>query len=185
LRLDDFRPDPRVPPIVDRLCVAGELIDGTMRTVQKIAAELRPGILDKLGLAMALQYELAQFSERSGIEGKLLLPAEEPVVPPTQATAFFRVFQEALTNVARHARATRVEVEFAVREACRELRISDNGRGLPAADAKRPGALGLLGIEERCRLLGGSVTFSQTPGGGLTMLIRMPNHPPTPTPEKL
>ena len=65
------------------------------------------------------------------------------------------------------------------------VRVIDNGRGLPAADAKRPGALGLLGIEERCRLLGGSVAFSQTPGGGLTLLIRMPNHLPTPTPEKL
>ena len=177
-RLDDFGDDRRVNPILDKLIAAAELTDATAKTVQRIAAELRPGILDKLGLPMALQYEGAQFKERTGTACQLVLPAAWSPLPPEAATAFFRIFQEALTNVTRHAQATAVEVELrAEAEACR-LEIRDNGRGVTGANLANAKSLGLLGMQERAHLLGGEVTFTLRPGGGTVVTVRIPNLPP-------
>jgi len=174
-RLDDFGEDRRVNPILDKLVVTAELVDATVNTVQRIAAELRPGILDKLGLPMALQYEATQFIERTGTACDLILPNDDPPLRPEAATAFFRIFQEALTNVTRHARATAVEVELrAEADYCR-LEVRDNGQGFTQVNLAHPKSLGLVGMRERARLLGGEVAFTPRPGGGTVVAVQIPN----------
>jgi len=177
-RLDDFGEDCRVNPILDKVVSAAGLIDATAKTVQRIAAELRPGILDNLGLPTALQYEASQFENRTGIPCKLVLPPLDPTLRPEAVTAFFRIFQEALTNVARHAMATQVETEFHAEGGTCRLEIRDNGKGLEGADLADPKSLGLLGMRERARMLGGSVFFTPRPGGGTVVTVHIPNITP-------
>jgi PAS domain S-box-containing protein len=174
-RLDDFGDDRRLNPILDKLVATGELADATVKTVQRIAAELRPGILDKLGLGTALQYEASQFQERSGIPCHVQAPESEPPLRTDASTAFFRIFQEALTNVARHAQATAVEAELTPEAGAWRLEVRDNGRGLTGVDLANPKSLGLLGMQERARLLGGEVRFTPRPGGGTIVAVRIPN----------
>lgn len=173
-RIDDFGDDPRVNPILDKLVATAELTDATAKTVQRIAAELRPGVLDKLGLPMALQYEAAQFEERTGLPCRLELPGEVPPMRFEAATAFFRIFQEALTNVVRHAQAKAVEAELRVEaQGCR-LEIRDNGRGMGNVELENPASLGLRGMQERARLVGGEVYFAARPGGGTVVTVSIP-----------
>jgi signal transduction histidine kinase len=176
-RLDEFGEDRRLNPILDKLVATAELTDATVKTVQRIAAELRPGILDKLGLPMALQYEGARFNERTGLACRLVVPGETLPLEPEVATAFFRIFQEAVTNVARHAQATAVEVELQPQaDGCR-LEIRDNGKGMAGVDQARLESLGLLGMRERATLLGGEVSFTPRPGGGTVVTVWIPNGP--------
>jgi PAS domain S-box-containing protein len=175
--LDPFGDDPRVNPILDKLVAAAELADATVKTVQRIAADLRPGILDELGLPMALQYEAARFEERTPIPCRVVLPSATISLGSEAATAFFRIFQEALTNVARHAKATAVEAELHVEADGWRLEIRDNGMGMTGVDPAHTTSLGLLGMEERARLLGGDVTFGPRPGGGTVVTVRIPNLP--------
>lgn len=176
-RLDDFGDDPRVNPILDRIVATAELTDATARTVQRIAADLRPGVLDKLGLPMALQYEAARTAERTGLPCAVVLPGEVPPMGFEAATAFFRIFQEALTNVIRHAGATAVEAELRVEARGCRLEIRDNGRGLDAVELENPTSLGLRGMQERARLVGGDVAFSRRPGGGTIVAVYVPHQP--------
>jgi PAS domain S-box-containing protein len=176
-RLDEFGDDRRVNLILDKLVATAELTDATVKIVQRIAAELRPGILDKLGLPIALQYEAARFQERTGITCRLVVPAETPPLKPEAATTFFRIFQEAVTNVARHAQATAVEVELQPQaDGCR-LEIRDNGKGMAGVDLPHLKSLGLLGMRERATLLGGEVSFAPRPGGGTVVTVWIPNSP--------
>jgi signal transduction histidine kinase len=104
---------------------------------------------------------------------------EEPSLSPEAATAFFRIFQEALTNVARHAEATVVEVSLhAEANGCR-LEIQDNGKGLEGVDLHNLRSLGLLGMQERARLLGGDVSFAPRSGGGTVVIVQIPHRPPS------
>jgi PAS domain S-box-containing protein len=176
-RLNEFGDDRRVNPILDKLVATAELADATVKTVQRIAAELRPGMLDKLGLPITLQHEAARFEERTGIACRLIVPGEALPLRPEAATAFFRIFQEALTNVARHAKATAIEVELQPEaDGCR-LEIRDNGQGLAGVDLRNPKSLGLLGMQERAALLGGGVSFAPRSGGGTVVTVRIPNLP--------
>ena len=152
------------------------LVDDTIRTVQKIAAELRPAILDNLGLPTAIAYEAARFEARAGIRCDVQPSGEMPDVPPDVATAVFRIFQEILTNVARHAAATHVSVRLGGGPGLVELTAADNGRGIAAGDAERATSLGVLGMRERASLLGGEVTFLGAPGQGTTVTVRIPVH---------
>lgn len=179
-RLDAFGDDPRVNPILDKLVVTAELTDATTRTVQRIATELRPGVLDKLGLPMALQYEVTQFEERTGIPCRIDLPGESPSMQPEAATACFRIFQEALTNVVRHSQASAVEAELRMEDRGYHLEIRDNGRGLGKVEVENPTSLGLRGMQERARLVGGEVRFSARPGGGTIVAVQIPRSPTIP-----
>jgi PAS domain S-box-containing protein len=174
-RLDEFGEDRRVNPILDKLVVTAELADATIKVVQRIAAELRPGILDKLGLPTALQYEAARFEERTGIACRLVVPGDALPLRPEVATAFFRIFEETLTNVTRHAKATAVEVELQPVADDWRLEIRDNGQGMAGVDLQNPKSLGLLGMQERASLLGGGVSFAPRPGGGTVVTVRIPN----------
>jgi signal transduction histidine kinase len=164
--------DERAGRVLDRLVAASELAATTVETVQRLSLNLRPEALERLGLDAALRQELRLFERRTGLEVALRL---EPVpgLDAEPATAAFRIAQEALTNVARHAQARRVEVRLAKAGDAAVLEVADDGRGLPPdrPDAER---LGLLGMEERAREFGGEVTLSERPGGGTCVQLRIP-----------
>jgi signal transduction histidine kinase len=142
--------------------------------VQRIAQELRPAVLDALGLTSALQHEVARWQNRTGITCHLSAAEPAPSPPPDVATAVFRIFQEALTNVARHAEATEVQVDFHQEENQIVLRVSDNGKGIRPADLEDSKSLGLLGMTERAEALGGQATFQNQAPRGTIVTLRVP-----------
>jgi len=171
--------DPRLNPLLDHAVSAAEITDALARSVHHIASELRPAILDRLGLVTALTHETEQFQQRTGITCRLTPPETDPLLPDEAATALFRICQEALTNVARHAGATAVEIEFRHPPGEIVLEIRDNGQGIQAADLADHRSLGVLGMQERARQLGGNVTFSPHANGGTVVTVRIPQ-PSTP-----
>ena len=173
--------DTRLNPLLDKLVAATELADATILTVQRIASELRPGVLDRLGLIMALHYEANQFKRRSGLRCDVTLPKEEPSLSPEVATAFFRIFQEALTNTARHASAKSIQASFRADADHWVLEVQDDGQGIADAELTNPHSLGLLGMQERARLLDGTVTFGRTATGGTVVTVRLPRREDSPT----
>jgi PAS domain S-box-containing protein len=151
-----------------------ELTGEVITSVQKIASELRPGVLDRLGLTAALETELEAFQMRTGIACHWRLPTEPLNLTQDQASAMFRIFQEILTNIARHAQATELTVQLSVLEGELVLEANDNGVGIRQNDIDRPSSLGILGMQERAAILGGRVTFSQGPGAGTTVRVNVP-----------
>lgn len=149
-------------------------IDGTIKTVRRISTELRPGMLDDFGLAAAIEWHAQEFQERTGIfcDCDALMP--EPPLSRAQATALFRIFQETMTNVARHAGATRVRISLLVEDKALQLQVEDNGRGMPPGALAGTHSLGLVGMRERASLLDGSLVISETPGGGTTVQVSIP-----------
>jgi len=152
----------------------GQALDETVQTVRRISAELRPGVLDDLGLAAAIDWQAKDFQKRSGVACVLRLPEDDPPLSREQATALFRIFQEGLTNVARHAQARTVWVHLGEEGSHVVLEIEDDGVGFsPAALAERR-SLGLLGMRERAAAFGGEVEVTGSPGRGVTVLVRLP-----------
>jgi len=151
-------------------------------SVQKIASELRPGILDRLGLAAAIESEAQAFQSRTGIECQWTLPHAPMNTGQELAIAVFRIFQEVLTNVARHSQASRVEVRLEQQNGSTVLEVSDNGVGLRPADIDNPRSLGLVGMQERAAILGGDVRFETSGGKGTTVIVRIPSRQPNLTP---
>jgi PAS domain S-box-containing protein len=150
------------------------LVDSTIDTVRRIAAELRPGLLDDLGLQAAMEWQVSEFTRRSGVATSLELEAGDGVLPPEVSTAVFRIMQEALTNVARHAAAKRVTVRLARSDGALALTVEDDGRGLPESGDSPRRSLGILGMRERARALGGDVTVTSSPGDGTKVTARIP-----------
>jgi signal transduction histidine kinase len=137
-------------------------IDSTIQMVRRIATELRPGILDHLGLAAALEWQANEFQTRTGIKCDVRIQLRRPLLNPELNTTFFRIFQETLTNVIRHAGATHVEVELKENAGQITLEVRDNGRGISDTEITNTRSMGLLGMRERAALLGG--TFRIGPG---------------------
>lgn len=151
-----------------------EQVDSTITSVQRIVAELRPGVLDDLGLVAAIEWQCRDFQRRTGIACRCTVSHEDLRVDPEHATAVFRICQEALTNVTRHAQATEVQVRLEDENGGLILQVRDNGRGIPhdrLADAK---SFGLLGMRERAGLLGGDVQIATREGSGTTIVLRLP-----------
>lgn len=148
------------------------LVDETVKTVRRIAADLRPGILDDFGLSAAIEWQLQQFKERTGIAVALDAEVDESRLTKDMATAGFRILQEALTNVARHAEATRVSVTVRAEDNAFTLEVRDNGKGLQPDPNRK--SLGLLGMRERARQLGGAVTVEEAAEGGVSVLLTAP-----------
>lgn len=154
-------------------------IDGMISAVRQMAAELRPPMLDDLGLGPAIEWYAQDFARRYGVAVDVTGARGLPPVPPAVATALFRIVQEAMNNVAKHARATSITIELSCDRECR-LRISDNGRGLPPTRPK-PDALGLISMRERARLLGGSLEVRSPSEGGTVVTSVIPlEKPPSP-----
>jgi signal transduction histidine kinase len=150
-------------------------LDETVTAVQRISSELRPSVLDDLGLAAAIEAEAMRFEQRTGIECELSLPQHDDLhVGSSAVTAIYRIVQEALTNVARHADATRVEVRLRQRPEELLLEIRDDGRGITAKEIGDPHSLGLIGIRERAGLAGGTVHFEGVAGRGTIVSVCIP-----------
>ena len=157
-----------------RLDGAVRRVEAIMGTVKQISSDLRPGILDDLGLLDAIQWEASQFERRTGIVCHYQIPSEHAELSSEAATAAFRIFQEALTNVLRHAVATRVEVRARVEGDHLLLEISDNGRGISRGHVPSRASLGLLGMRERAALIDGTVDITSQPGRGTTLAVTIP-----------
>jgi PAS domain S-box-containing protein len=150
------------------------IIDSAIATVRRIATELRPGVLDRLGIVEALQWHAQEFQKRTGIACVFTSDTTLEMLGEETATTLFRIFQETLTNVARHAGATYVHASLSEQDAFLELRVTDNGRGITDAEIANTTSLGLLGITERARMLDGEATITGTPGKGTTVSVRIP-----------
>jgi len=151
-----------------------KLVGKTMDTVRTIAAELRPGMLDELGLKAAIEWQCADFHKRTGINCDLLTELEEVALDRATATAVFRILQESLTNVLRHAKATAVMFELDAQADHLVLEIRDNGRGITEAEMTDPRALGILGMRERAGMVGGTVDITGADGEGTRVTVRVP-----------
>jgi signal transduction histidine kinase len=150
------------------------LIDSTVDSVRKIAARLRPEVLDELGLGAAIEWQAREFQRRAGIRCGVSLPSDALVLDRERSTAMFRIFQELLTNVARHANATKVDVLMRSEPHALVLRVEDNGRGINAAAVSSTGSLGFLGIRERILPFGGSLQVDGSPGKGTEVEVWIP-----------
>jgi PAS domain S-box-containing protein len=165
--------DPPQPALLAKTQAMSDLIDNTIQTVRRISTELRPGILD-LGLVATLEWQLQEFQSRTGIESKLIGLPEETALDADGSTTAFRILQEILTNVVRHAQASQIEVTLEETPALLTLEVRDNGRGITESEIHNPKSIGLLGMQERARLRGGDVHLHGSPGRGTTVIVRLP-----------
>ena len=149
-------------------------MDTMVKTVRRIATELRPGVLDSLGLAASIEWQAREFQKRMGVQCAVDLPAQDLRLARTQSTALFRIFQETLTNVARHAKAQHVDVKLEATRDWLTLRVYDDGRGIQRGEVAGTGSLGLLGMRERMELLGGTFDIRGEPGEGTTVTVSIP-----------
>jgi signal transduction histidine kinase len=148
-----------------------KLTDSVLQTVRRISSELRPQVLDDLGLAEAVEWQAGEFQARTGIVCHCDYPAAKLNLKQEHATAVFRILQEALTNVLRHAQATRVDIELREEMGKFVMTIADNGRGITDAEKSGDESLGLLGVRERAELIGGTVDIKGIEGSGTTITI--------------
>lgn len=151
-----------------------ELIDTAIKTIQKISSEIRPGILDDLGLSSAIEWYSADFQNRTGIKCELFLDTNDSTLDHDISIAIYRIVQEALTNVARHARATKLSINMTEVENKIIIKITDNGIGITEEQISNPKSFGLTGIRERVHLLGGEVKIKGIPNLGTTIYINIP-----------
>ncbi len=150
------------------------LIEVSIGRVRTLSTELRPAVLDSLGLLAAIEWETQQFTRRTEIPCTLELPSDLPAVDTERSTDVFRILQEALTNVARHARARHVTVSLELSRGALRLRVQDDGRGITTAEIASPQALGLVGMRERALLWDGAIEWRARDGGGTVVDLRLP-----------
>ena len=169
----DKDPLPR-QPLLDKISGMGALLDGTANLVRKLCTELRPGVLDDLGLIAAIEWQVREYQDRTGIRFEVRIGPGDLTVDPERSTALFRIFQEILTNVARHAGATKVVVTMKTTGSHITLTVKDNGKGITESQKTGAKSLGLLGMRERAFILGGKVDIQGAPGKGTTISVKMP-----------
>lgn len=157
-----------------KLASMNEMIDDTIKTIRHISSELRPSILDDLGLAATIEWQVREFETRTEIKCRITSLAEGVPLDEARATALFRIFQEILTNVARHAHATLVEVSMQEQNGELILRVKDNGVGIRETDVADTSSLGLLGMRERALVFGGQISIEGSEGEGTTVTVRIP-----------
>ena len=160
------------PQLLDKANYLDDLVDRTIEAVHRISLDLRPTMLD-LGIVAALEWQAREFEKQIGIACTFRGPGEDIVLDDDHTAALFRIFQEALTNIAKHAGATRVMVSLRREEDQLTLTICDNGRGIAAADRLKPHSFGLRGMSERAKALGGTLALSAAPGGGTMVAIQI------------
>ena len=153
-------------------------VDTIIATVRKIATELRPPVLDDLGLEAAIEWQIQEFEKRTGIKCQYSCGLKQVDLGPDRATAVFRIFQETLTNVVRHAEATQVDIHLREEGDKLILEVQDNGRGMTGRELSGTRSLGLLGMRERATMLDGEVNIIGRQGKGTTVGVRIPIHRP-------
>ena len=162
------------PALGDRLAETALMVDDLVKGVRRIATELRPPILDQLGLPAAVEWLAQDFARRTGIRCESTVLPTNGAIAGDLATALFRIVQEALTNVLRHAGATVVQIGLGVKSDCVELEINDDGAGITEAGTVGPGSLGILGMRERAAALGGVLEVAPRTGGGTRVAAWFP-----------
>jgi PAS domain S-box-containing protein len=151
-----------------------EQVDSTIASVQRLVTQLRPALLDNLGLVAAIEWQCHDYQKRTGIPCTCVTSADDIAMEPERATALFRICQEALTNTARYAQATAVTVKLESHHDSLQLVVADNGVGIPDSKVSNRWSLGLLGMKERATLFGGEVTIQGHPGKGTTVIACLP-----------
>jgi signal transduction histidine kinase len=178
-KIGDADPGEERVALMDKIHTSNALIDQMIHIVRRISTDLRPSILDDLGLIAALEWQLSEFTSRTEISHEFATTCEYINMEKDIAIAVFRIFQEALTNVVRHARATKVAVDL--REGERSLfgdesfflEIRDNGRGITQEEILNPESLGLLGMKERVLAFGGELSICADPAGGTALILKI------------
>ncbi len=161
------------PRLHARARLTRDQIDATIRSVRQIINDLRPNVLD-LGLGAAVDWQIAEFRRRTGVTCELIMESDEIPVSDRCATALFRILQESLTNISRHAYASHVRVELSCKTDHVAMSVTDNGVGIQAGGRHKSGSFGLVGVEERIKILGGSFEVSNVPGGGTRVQVSIP-----------
>jgi signal transduction histidine kinase len=170
----------RLSPLEAKLAEkAGEtilMIDGAIQSVKRISSDLRPGVLDDIGLAAAVEWAAKDFQKRTDIACTVTLDPENVIVDRIRSTALFRVFQEALTNIMRHAEASHVAISLSQKDEAIMLSVTDNGKGIRTDELASPYAFGLIGMRERVQFLHGTITIQGVPNSGTTVAVTLPIH---------
>jgi signal transduction histidine kinase len=161
-------------PLLDKTETMRRLIDSTMQVVRRIATGMRPEILDDMGLVAAIGWQAKEFQKRMGIRCRVELPAARPALGSELSTAVFRIFQEILTNIARHAKASSVGVQLHISAKRLTLQVVDDGSGIAEAAVHARESLGLLGMQERAQQFGGEVSIRGRRGRGTTVALSIP-----------
>ena len=160
--------------VKEKLHELNQLLDSTVQSVRRISFELRPSILDDLGLAAAMEWHLKEFEKRSGIKTFFNEPEEEPSLSNPVKTSLYRIFQESLTNVARHSSASELRVDIRKTDGELMLSIKDNGQGFDIKKASEKRTLGILGMKERAAMMGGNYEIKTEEGKGTTVTVLLP-----------
>jgi len=160
--------------LTNKIRTSSELIDQMIQVVRRIATDLRPFVLDDLGLVAALEWQLQEFTKRTEIPFEFATDFDYVTLEQDTATAVFRIFQETLTNVARHSGATKVTVLLREEDGSISLEIRDNGRGITEGEILSTKSLGILGMKERALVFGGELRISGEPGGGTAVILKIP-----------
>ena len=160
--------------LADKAEAALQLVGELIKSLRRLSTELRPSTLDTLGLVASIEWQAQQFEAHTGIRCQLNLPDKDLELDKERATAIFRIFQETLTNVARHAVATTVQASLVAGDSRITLVTHDNGSGFDLSRVEREGSLGLLGMKERAHLLGGELRVVSSPGKGTTVTVHLP-----------
>jgi PAS domain S-box-containing protein len=170
------------PQVAARLGRMNDALHATLETTRRISASLRPPLLDELGLPAAIQAHAVEFAERTGIRCDVHVPVDGAghALAPATAVTLFRILQEALTNVARHAGARRVTIALELGDGATTLTVTDDGKGIDAGQVAADSSLGLVGMRERALTIGGTVTISGAPGRGTTVAVTAPRAPAAP-----
>jgi len=150
------------------------LVEDTIGKVQRISTELRPGLLDDLGLSSAIEWYSNDFEARTGIKCNISINPGEVVVDEGRSTALFRIFQEIMTNVARHAEADRVKVNVQKNDGQVSLEVTDNGVGITESQVSSPTSLGIIGMQERLYTWDGEIEFLKPDSGGTVISVIIP-----------
>ena len=151
-----------------------KLVDTTIQTVKRIAAELRPGVLDDLGIAAAIEWQAGEFEKLAEIKCEFSSNPRDIILDQERSIVIFRIFQEILTNIILHAKATRVRISLKEEGGSIVLKVRDNGRGISNKQISDPKAFGLIGMRERVRPWGGEIKISGSPGKGTTVMATIP-----------
>jgi signal transduction histidine kinase len=166
--------------LVEKTETMRRLIDSTMHLIRRISTGLRPEILDDMGLVAAIGWQAKEFQKRMGMRCRIKLPEDQAVPDKELSTAVFRIFQEILTNIARHAKASSVNVQLSIADDFLKLKVADDGIGISESQIRGHGSLGLLGMQERAQLFGGEVSIRGASGRGTTVSVTIPMSRPQP-----
>jgi signal transduction histidine kinase len=164
--------------LTEKIGAMSAFVDTTIKSMRNIATQLRPMILDDLGLLAAIEWQALEFNNRTGIGCHYHLPDEDLNLDPGRSTAVFRIFQELLTNVARHANATRVDIKVEVDQNCITLEVKDNGVGIAEDQVFNAKSLGIIGMRERALIFRGDITITSVGGQGTSAILSLPLETP-------